>query len=83
MLLALMPTSRLVDVQFFDEKGSENQFNCKILLTHLVWTSTGPAAEPSGRFRPPLRAGGGWGPPLCIGIQEVGTYIYSRTYTTH
>jgi hypothetical protein len=27
------------------------------------------------------RGGGGRGPPLCIGIQEVGTYIYSCTYT--
>jgi hypothetical protein len=26
------------------------------------------------------RGGVGWGPPLCIGIQAVGTYIYSRTY---
>ncbi len=30
-----------------------------------------------------LREGGGWGPPLCIGKREVGTYIYSRTYTAH
>ncbi len=45
--------------------------------------STGPAAELSGRSSPPLLAGGGWGPPLCIGIQEVGTYIYSRAYTAH
>jgi hypothetical protein len=27
--------------------------------------------------------GGGWGPPLGIGIQEVGTYIYSHTYTAY
>jgi hypothetical protein len=29
------------------------------------------------------RGGGGWGPPLSIGTQEVETYIYSRTYTAH
>ncbi len=46
--------------------------------------STGPAAEPSGRFLSSApRGGGGWGPPLCIGKQEVGAYIYSRTYTAH
>ncbi len=41
--------------------------------------STGPAAVPGGRSSPPLLAGGvGEGdPPLCIGKQEVGTYIYS------
>ncbi len=44
--------------------------------------STGPAAEPSGRFPPPLPRGGGDGdPPLCIGKQEVGAYIYSLLYT--
>jgi hypothetical protein len=26
---------------------------------------------------------GGGGTPLCIGKREVGTYIYSRTYTVH
>jgi hypothetical protein len=26
---------------------------------------------------------GGGGPPLYIGKQEVGTYIYSHTYTAH
>jgi hypothetical protein len=36
-----------------------------------------PAAEPSGRSSPPLLAGGGWGTPLCIGKQEVGTYSQS------
>jgi hypothetical protein len=31
---------------------------------------------------PPLLAGGGgWGPPLCIGKQEVGAYIYRLLYT--
>jgi hypothetical protein len=29
------------------------------------------------------RRGGEGDPPLCIGKQEVGTYIYSRTYTVH
>ncbi len=29
------------------------------------WISTGPAAEPSGRFPPPLLAGGGMGTPPC------------------
>ncbi len=44
--------------------------------------STGPAAVAGGRSSPPLLAGGGEGdPPLCIGKQEVGTYIYSLLYT--
>jgi hypothetical protein len=42
---------------------------------------------PGSRAEQPILSsaprGGGWGPPLCIGIQKVGTYIYSRTYTTH
>jgi hypothetical protein len=27
------------------------------------------------------QGGGEWGPPLCIGKQAVGTYIYSLAYT--
>jgi hypothetical protein len=30
-----------------------------------------------------LRGGDGDPPCVCIGIQEVETYIYSRTYTAH
>jgi hypothetical protein len=44
--------------------------------------SSGLAAVSSGRSSPPLLAGGEEGdPPLCIGRQEVGTYIYSLLYT--
>jgi hypothetical protein len=54
--------------------------NGEKLLCELV--STGPAAEPSGRFSPLRLAGGEDGdPPLCIGKQEVETYIYSLLYT--
>ncbi len=44
------------------------------------------ARQPSRAADPLLRSSrgvGGWGPPLCIGKLEVGTYIYSRTYTAH
>jgi hypothetical protein len=52
------------------------------LLNTVHDHSTGPAAEPSGRFLSSApRGGGGWGPPLCIGKQEVGAYIYSLLYT--
>jgi hypothetical protein len=44
---------------------------------------TGPAAEPSGRFPPPLLAGEGMGTPPVYWLQEVGTYIYSHTFTAH
>ncbi len=52
-----------------------------VSLIHLE-LSTGPAAEPSGRSSLPLSAGG-MGTPPCIGKREVGTYIYSRTYTAY
>jgi hypothetical protein len=43
---------------------------------------TGPTAVSGSRIslRAPRRRGGG-GPPLYIGKQEVGTYIYSLLYT--
>ncbi len=44
--------------------------------------STGPTAVSGSRIslRSALRGMGG-GPPMCIGKQEVGTYIYSLLYT--
>ncbi len=41
------------------------------------------ARQPSRAADSLLRSsrGGGRGPPLCIGKQEVGTYIYSLLYT--
>jgi hypothetical protein len=53
-----------------------------IIIFSLTQYWPGSRAE---RPIPLLRSarGGGWGPPLSIGIQEVGTYIYSRTYTAH
>jgi hypothetical protein len=52
-------------------KSGENYFGVDI--------RTGPAAVPGGRSSPR----GGGGTPLCIGKQEVGTYIYSHPYTVH
>jgi hypothetical protein len=46
----------------------------------------GGAPPAGGGGRPPPRpggGGGGGGSPLCIGKQEVGTYIYSRSCTVH
>jgi hypothetical protein len=39
--------------------------------------------QPSRAADPLLCSLRGGGPHLCIGKQEVGTYIYSRTYTAH
>jgi hypothetical protein len=42
------------------------------------------ARQLSRAANPLLRSSrGGGGTPLCIGNQEVGTYIYSHTYTMH
>ncbi len=61
-------------VLFFESGGVNIYINLSVL-----------ARQPSRAADSLLRSsrGGGWGPPLCIGIQEVGTYIYSRTYTAH
>ncbi len=64
-------------------QNTEIFWSSSFYYNYFEFSSTGPAAEPSGRSSPPLLAGGGggWGPPLSIGKQEVGTYIYSLLYT--
>ncbi len=58
-------------------------YNYAIIAGNIITldVSTGPAAVSGSRIslRAPGRRGGG--NPLCIGKQEVGTYIYSLLYT--
>ncbi len=42
---------------------------------------TVPARQPSQAVAFLSALPGGRGPPLCVGKQEVGTYIYSLLYT--
>jgi hypothetical protein len=51
------------------------------LETSSVISSTGPAAEPSGRFPPPLLAGGGDGDPPCVLASGRWGPIYTAIHT--
>ncbi len=54
----------------------------QLKLALVTAVSTGPAAEPSGRFSPPLLAGGkGDGDPLCVLASRRWGPTYSLLYT--
>jgi hypothetical protein len=53
-----------------------------MLHSIFVKSSTGPAAEPSGRFPPPLLAGGGMGTPPVYWHTGSGD-IYIAVHTVH
>jgi hypothetical protein len=61
-------------------KGGGGRRACTNPLPPVRARQPSRAADSSSALR---GGGGGWGPPLCIGKREVGTYIYSRTNTTH
>jgi hypothetical protein len=68
-------------MQFLKIVKKFSNFLNYFLINFFSLISCGPAAVSGGQSSPPLYAGGG--DPLCIGKQEVGTYIYSCPYTVH